>query len=445
MSTAAPPRPLRVFLALASVPFPLMAAFFAWRHRADIPLGDMLFFNVPVAVAVQRGEGIGAAIMQPVLGVHYHVPMLSFTALLSMWMNWNLHYEIVMLLAVLAVGYGLLLALLWREGPAVFWGSLLPATALTWTVNQDPNLYIGLHGVWLLNNLWMLAAVLLLAARPNATWAVIGAGLCGLAATFTLANGIVLFVALLPLLWFRQRSRQTALLWGGLFALTLLLWFLAPEIGPNTINDHVAAATGADTPLWWFGVHYTALLGSPLSFVFVEYATAVIWGIVGLLLLAANVVYLYRTGAHDTLLHWGSLLLFVLGSLALVSYGRYRWGLFFSQRSHYVTLTLLFWVGTFVLTIRSLTTLHGAWWRRMALVGATAFAIFHALSVMEIWYGKQWYTPAGIATYTACLEAYPTTGDTDCFTNLGFAPPEDYIHHIDDMITYRLGLYRDLP
>ena len=433
-----------LIIALSSV-FPIMAGIFAWLHRAQIPLGDMLFFNVPVAVAVQRGTQLPAVMLQSVLGVHYPIPSYVITALLAKTSHWNIHYEMYTLVLLVAVGYGLLLCLLWREGKAVFWTALLPMTALAWTVNQDPNLYISIHSVWLFNNIFLLSAILLLDRPTRSFWAVLAAGICALFATFTLSNGALIFVVAAPLLWRYHPRWQAVLTWFLLIALTLMLLVFITRFDVGGITAYLQIDPEQTSPFWMFPVYYLALLGSLFSFFIAEYTVAVIFGGVGVVLVAIDGVYLYRKGEHDLLYRWGTLLAFALLSCGMMSYGRYRWGMFFSQRSHYITLTLLFWVSVIVMTVRSLQLVQQGMLKRLVIAGFVVGALFHAMSVLEIWYGKQWYRPETIATYTDCLDAYPTTGDTSCIESLGFAPPEDYIQHIDDMVTYRLGLYRDLP
>jgi len=440
-SSTTPSRLHRFLLLLLTLPFPIMGITYALRHRTQVPLMDLLYFNLPLAVTISRGENVWALLFSPFNGPHIHVSGGLLTIINTSLTDWNPQNEQAALLVLLGLNYSLLLRLLWGSGRHIFWGSLLPVSAFFWTVTQDASSYVGIHTTWLFVNLSLLVALVMLEEGPPRLWRLIVAGFAGLWATFSLFNGMVLFVAMAPIVLLRYRARRFLWAWAGMTLGTwALLFFLLLRGGGFSTGMSTVETT--PSTLFLFG---PMLLGSGFSIFFFRYASAFIFGMLILGWLMLNGIILWRAGEHNLLRRWGSMAAFILMGAGLITLGRYQAGLLTSQSLHYNALVKYLWIVLAVSVVAVLPHLQRAWVRRgMAVLGVTLFVV-HLWSSLEVWYGKQWYNPQTIAGYEQCLDAYPTTGETACLDRLVLLELDQVVALVDEMYELRVGYYRDWP
>lgn len=430
---------------LISAIFPVLAAYYAGLHLSNAPLGDMIYYQAPVAIAVSEGQGILRAVFVPVIGVHYIVPTALVTAFLSLTSNWNLHYETTFNFVLMSVNFWIVLWLLRKEG--LLWGGLVPVTALFWTTNQDINLYIGLHNVWHFVHLFFFGALLTLFWGQPSWRRMMLAAIFGLWATFTIASGVLVWVAVLPVLLTSYRKRGYLLFWFGAFLVAALLLWAAPGADASTVLEQTQNG-GANVPVnpLTLALFFLSTLGAMFTFGVKLWLAAVV-GVIGLAVFVANGVFLYRSGEKQFVLLWGSVALFALLSLALISLGRIGWGIERSQHPHYTSTSALFWIATVVLVVKTmLLSESNVVAKRITMISVLAAVILiplHTLSTMEVWYGNQWYTPDRIAHFEACLAQYPETGDSACMEGFTFTEFDFYAPIVDSLYEQRLAVYRN--
>jgi hypothetical protein len=143
--------------------------------------------------------------------------------------DWDTRYEIVASLVVAAATFVLLLALLGRTltGPGPRTLAALMVSVIFFSTMQAENWLSGFQLTWFLTNAGLVAAVWALSTRRiSRAWAQVGlAAAAALVATFSLASGIFVWLAAVPLLLREARLRRWLGLWLALAALTTWAYY----------------------------------------------------------------------------------------------------------------------------------------------------------------------------------------------------------------------------
>ena len=391
-----------LLLCLVALP-PLLAALYAARFKLGVPYYDS-WALVPDLQKMFAGQLTWADVWQPYNEHRILLPRLVMLGL-ARFTGWDDGYEVALNL-VLAAAAGLALLVQWRATAARLgrpWlGGLAALIALlVFSLTQWENWVWGWQLVYYLYTACAVGALLLLANWDGRWRRWLGAAALGLAATFSLGMGLLVWpVGLLLLLWPGGPARRwrAAALWAALGVVVYALYFSGyprlPGPGPLQIILQQPLALA----------HYIFnYLGSPVF----NYDYAYLFGFLGTLAWWASAVWLvwraWRTSGAwpDTqpLLPYLGLGLYSQAGAAMVAVSRVQFGTHQAIASRYVTLSYPFWVSLVVLVYwvgasqpaaprqpgwRFLGRVHT--WTRLALVGVTALVLLSATAGAALGY-----------------------------------------------------------
>lgn len=309
--------------------------------------------------------------------------------------GWNVAWEIGASVVFATVILGCIGVLLWRAlrggDVALRTAGLAMCAALIFSWSQNENWVWGFqHNVWMAMAAFY-GAVLVLAREGRLAPRVLPAAGLALVSSLSYANGLLAWVALLPLVWDLRRPlaerRSGAVVWGLLAAALYSVYFIGytqPAVSPPL-------TTALQHPLL-FVRFFVVMIGAPISACFTSPAWHGVdalppwWAYLpGPLALGGLALLLLRQGRDrsqwSALAPWVVLVLFALGSAAVASAGRCGFGLGQALTSRYITVTTPLWIALVVLTLRMLQ--HDPRWagaqRRAFAVGVSAAA---ALAVL---------------------------------------------------------------
>jgi len=317
-----------------------------WRYYVDVPTWDCWWILPLVERSFQGTFGI-RDLWHPVIEHRLVVPILLFLAW-AHWTRWNTAYQIA-LNVLLGLGIFLVLAIQIRRTaqalgiPRLTW--VLPAISLTVFALHQYNWLVGTYCVYYLNTLGALATIVLL-TTPGIRWHhVMAALLFGGLATYSFANGLLLWpLGWLLLFWgsssLRAPTRRRMLaVWVGVGILVTgtylagnpfltqraLLWTWWQL--PGRYVAYVGAFLGAPLfPSHWLGAFFLGVLGLGL------------WGVA---------VWRLRVSHRlpgFVLLPYVAMGLYAIGSATLAGIGRSRLGVTQALRCSYVTVASLLWL-----------------------------------------------------------------------------------------------------
>jgi hypothetical protein len=276
------------------------------------------------------------------------LPRLQFLLDYSLFDGTNVFLFAVIFLSCLLIACALA-AIVWRETHDwlttwVFFAAaaiamLSPAATenLTWAFQ------VGFVQAFLFGTAAILAIVLAARSgpgmRPQQMWIAVAA-LGALAATYSLANGLLLWPLLVVIaLALRLGYRSTGLLAGvGLAATFSYLWHFDSSAGPEAYGENLKQPVAM--------LKYVAVyLGSPLRPLDV-YAAAFV-GVIGLGLFALLCVVAWRErfGPSVTSPAGAGLAMFMVLTAGETALGRVNLGLTQALSSRYATASALFWLG----------------------------------------------------------------------------------------------------
>ncbi|MET0111674.1 MAG: hypothetical protein ABWU13_04680 [Limnospira maxima] len=221
---------------------------------------------------------------------------------------------------------------------------------ILFSLGQYQNWLWGLQlGIFLVNlcvttSLWVLNS-------PPAQNSLILATLPILIASFTLAQGIIAWLAILPTVFLShtpiKSGLKNSLIWLGLFAITTAVYLLGYDSN-NPSNFNLLYLL--NHPVFWVRFFVT-LLGAPLGFYSVPLAN--ILGVLVLFSFGGAIAWGYQKNGFQflkTVAPWISLALFALLFAAITTFGRVEAALFtdlgldFALSSRYISNSLFLWV-----------------------------------------------------------------------------------------------------
>ena len=332
------------------------------RYALDFPYADQWDF-VPFLEKASAGQ-LGWRDFWAQHNEHRLVfPRLLMLAL-ALPSHWNVYWELAANV-VLALATWVALCLLARNsGRALHQGSNKPLylifALLVFSLSQWGNWFLG----WQLQEFMnVLAAVLALAAL---TWKrVPGAGLLaaagfGIIATYSFANGLLVWPIGLFLLWLQRaergaRFRLHAALWCAMAAAVLLSYFAGYESQPHHtpllsalrqpfhcafyVLGYLGQPAGRAADFISIVIEILGLGTGPGAQVF-----CILMGFLGLLFWGVTLAQLRFSGAPTRPLHfWTALALYAFGTATLTALGRVEEGVGQAISSRYVTMANLLW------------------------------------------------------------------------------------------------------
>jgi hypothetical protein len=375
--------PLPSRLGLALVLAPVLGQFLVvFLLGVNTPIADEYFYTDFVRTVREGGEWLPMVWRQH--NEHRVVPVKLTMMLLEPFFGWNLKAEMY----VSAVLAGLTVLGLWRLYRHAGGADLLLFTPIAWlfcNLSQYENMLYGLLMCHYFTAAGIVWALVFLAWRSVAGFAL--ACLCGVVASLSLLNGLLVWpIGLFLLLaWGERRGWTVAWILAG--AATFAVFFRGWEQPAGLAAMHVGLK---DVPR--IGLYALSMLGSPLA------AGSVAWGrILGLALLALTATlvlgWLRRQGRErlrdDALLF--ALMLFGLLTCAVIAGGRALTTVP-PLESRYVAYTALAFAGAYLFASRAAersgTVLKGNPWLVASLallVPAMAAADLQGLHSAKGW------------------------------------------------------------
>ena len=396
------------------VPIALVAVDVA-RHGQNVPFWDEWADSLDIALNTVEGRlTLGDLLRQYNDSRPFFTNLL--TAVSARVAGWSLKLEMAVSLA-LAGGTLLLVTSLYRtthpRGWLIAW---IPFSALTFSLLQRRTWLWAVQSqylfliVFVVGSLWVLR-------RSAAGWRplVVAAALV-LGATYSYANGFLMWAVMVPVLWMLGYRRWPyALFWAAATAAALSAYFMNYEFrvergltfDPLFLSRFVAVDLGNA-----FTVREVVVHPPP------EIRLNATLGALGVLVFLTNVLLLWRARrAWRDVAPWVGMALFVVTSAALAGSGRrHMGGIEVAMASRYVTLTTLFWVA-FVATAMMATAELGAIRRWVRYGNGAVMAVLLALFVLGSWRFMS-ARPTITDAHRACFLAYPTSHDDTCFADL---------------------------
>ncbi len=256
---------------------------------------------------------------------------------------------------------------------------------------------------------------------PRAGWRRLVVGIGGaLVASLSSAAGLLVWVAASPLLW--RLGRWKAAVWAGVAVAVIIPYLQGFTSRPGAGK---LAASGPREVL----VYAISFLGAPIGYDVLP--LAFLFGLLGLVLVPANLVVFWRhgeNGASDVLpvLPWVTLALFALGAAAVTALGRGGnvSGARQALATRYHTFSALWWVAMVLIGVLAMSRLVGSptppgdrrvAFMRRALVGANgavlgaAVVCFVVANVIAVRDATTWLASA--RRDESCVFNYRTAAD----------------------------------
>lgn len=339
--------------------------------------------------------------------------------------HWNIYYELVVN-AVLGFVFFLLMARQARRtlgnapGRPAWW---LPLTALLlFSLSQWQNWFLGWQLQLFLSAVTACGALLLLSSPAPSRWSLWGAVGLGFIATFSFANGLLVWGVGLALILCRMRTRRdisrialSGWLAAGTVAIALYVYgYQAPPYhGPPGLTL---------LHPWRFFEYVLVYLGQPIINWNVRLAGSA--GAFGLILWSTLMIRLWRDPETEciTVLPYLGLSLYAVGSAALTAFARSgAEGSAQALSSRYITLANPLWFCIVVLACIALREDKVQDARpRVSATAWIAGAIFTALVLCASGYGAYRWTER-YAVYTAARTELVTGQDQG---HLGYLYPD---------------------
>ncbi len=335
------PQPEALPLWLLCLGYGLPLVFLGWfvvRFSVNVPYEDQweLINNLFIPLAQHPWQWQDFVLRQ---NEHLLVfPSMIFAGLAFL-SHWNVQWEMSVSLGLAVATAWLLARLSYSQGLAP-WASLI-AGVLVFGLGQWENWLWGFQLAWFLINFCLVAALVCL-ARPDYGWGGLGgAVILGVVASFSSAQGLLVALALVPLVFTHGPGKTWVRLglWGASWAVCLGLFMWHYPSG----NLGVPPISWWPNP-WPVGHYFFILLGTPLS---ADLGTAAYVGGVGLCLFLLGAGYTLGFASLRVRrlgLPWLCLGLFALLFAVLTTLGRAGLGIEQATSSRYTTTSGLLFV-----------------------------------------------------------------------------------------------------
>jgi cbb3-type cytochrome oxidase subunit 3 len=319
--------------------------------------------------------------------------------------------------------------------------AFIPISWLIFSVRQSGNLLSGFQMQFYMMILFLILAFYLLATSSSLRWRFALSVACGVISTFSLANGLLVWpIGLMLILWMRQSQpkelRRLYLKMGAIWCLIGIAVFISYLASYHDLSGHIKFEYLMQHPLSVI-LYFVAALG---GFINVSRYTAYAIGLVLFSLFAyAGVSIVYRSKARLSTAFSLSLMLFVLGSVVLLTWGRSFFGVEEAMTSRYTSVTILGIVGLYLAIISSKTKFVDL--RRLLLVFLIILIIAgcaHAY-VGGITDGRWWRNWSNWQAYE--LSTYRVQSD-DTLKNLIWPPSVQQVREAAEVLEkYRLNVF----
>lgn len=448
-----PPDPFQQFLLVCAVMFPLVTLALMRRSSFNLPLSDDWGSVQNVAVATANGSLRFSHLFTLFNGQHRPLFPNLVAVVLTHAAQWNTRWTLVFTASLGALTSLLILYLIWRYHPRLFYPALLPVTFIVWTLLQGIN-WIGLvFSVWHFQAVFLLAGIAALSGPRQRPQHVLLAAMMAWCATYSAGSGFLAWPLILLVMWglgYRQWAYIAA--WLLCASICLFLYFGgAGEPGGTedlALFERLASALAGLRPvLTWRLMTYLGSLFAPRIWTIENwseppgFAAPGVAGAFGLILFIVNGYLVWKRGdAARDLAIWLALAGYSLGTGLLLVLARDLPGFAIEW---YVTSVRLFWIATIMLML--LLVVPGTDSRppdqiprfvnifALAMLGCLYFYVsLSYIRIDERRYNQQ-------AAAQTCVLSFPLSRDTSCLRLAGWHYPLD--RRVDQLARYRLSLF----
>lgn len=442
-----------LLLLLSLIPMYFVLLYMASYGR-NVPFADQWHYDSDIAVATKNGSLSVDHILE-----RYNDHRMLFTNLTTViatyLTDWNLRSLMYVNFGVVLLYFLLLLVLFAREASQVFPIGMLALSALVFSLNQQYNWLVSLQSAWHFVILFLVAALVLLRTSRVGWRPVLGGAVLALCATFSFGSGVICWL-LIPLAMWMLGYRKPAYfgVWLGAMGLGLVLYttsaFGYEDAGtaqPLSL-ERIQWQNPVQLLLFVFG-----LLGNSVTYF--DLTAARVMGFLGLLLFAANVVYLWLPQRDwSRVAVWLALAGYGAGAGVIIALGRFDPDQpEFALTNRFAASSLVFWFALAAVMIIVLSQLWkaqvGRWERflfytnlifAVLLVGAYLRASAFTLQIAQEpqRYNHRLGMEPPLNAEEACVLNYPLTRDFSCFEQVvGWLDGSN----VDEQV-YRLAAYR---
>lgn len=349
---------------IGMIPFGLLVVFIL-HYQTNVPLIDEIYL-IDIVTAAASGQFEARMMLQGLAGHPVVLPNL-INILLARFAAWDLRADDVINIGLTAATFTLLLALVFRIEPrAVIYMGVIGSTFL-FSVQQDYIWLVSYYSMWYLTPLLTVLAVTVIATDTNKPRAFVAATMCAALATFSMANGVLLWAIIFVMLVL-HRYRWTWLVALALVALGVIgvLWFGFVDNIQGELNYE------AERSLRVSGSFALGFLGNLAAANDLSIAIRV--AIVGAVVVLVDVIYLVGVAKYRKIVTvWMPIALLPVGTAVLASFQRPYWylnGAHAAFNYQYRTSSGLLWtVAAFVIVLvvwHVANTPRPRWWQ-MAL------------------------------------------------------------------------------
>jgi hypothetical protein len=313
------------WLSLSALPFAFLLIAIA-IYGVNVPFDDELYALSPLMENLLLKGDVSLWDFYGQLNDHRPIVPVLALALLAWATSWNAHTELLISPLLALVTGGLIYHLSLRTLPKTASGAQGPLLFLTslllFSLTQWDNWSQGISSAFLFTTMFGVASIVVLSRRPLEPKTVILAAFLSFLASFSHAEGLLLWLALLPLLIFRAREqgpsylRKTILFWGASIIVTFLLYLTNYEpVGPTLAN----AMNALESP-FPFLLYALSIIGSPFFHLFSPFAAPAGAATIAMFLIVT--LHSRRKAGAAEVLPWCCLFLYALLFALLFAMGR---------------------------------------------------------------------------------------------------------------------------
>lgn len=425
------------------IPMLLLALFIAVQG-VNVPFGDEYAVTAPVAVATAEG------LLQPSYffqqeSNHRLVFTKLTVALNTLLTGWDLRVEMWVNFVLLVASFVLLHNAWKRVHPPTAAWLVLPFALLLFALRQRPTfaLYLGFY--W--GQLFMFAALWVLAALKVSRQTLLLLMFCVIGATFSNAGGLPLWIALVPALWLRgYRDWRYFAAWLAATVIFIGIFFLNYDF---TVS--FSGVEKPEVPLPIYLLYVLAFLGAPFALELngLYFASILCFGI-GLGVLLFNTHFLLRKQVPLSFFALPSvLILMAVGNAVIAAAARadIMYYVFDSQplAARYAVAANWFWLA--VLMISALALWHAPKTRRHSAqklnraVFISLLPVFIIVNAASWQVGSEYYPVTLTEQDRLCMLNYLNAPDAPCLNRFY----ESVWRHVDMqyLAHHRLTGFRD--
>ncbi len=336
--------------ATALLPVALLIAYIA-AYAPATPIPDTADLNGKIIIAIADGTFNWQMLFE---GFNGHRPLTARLLTIANYYltNWNQHAELFVMLMIAVANACLLLALVVHDNPALLRWALLPTLFLLLSPLMGLTWLAAVYSTWHLNLLFVLLVLLLIVKLPHRWWALLLITGVSVLPMLTLTQGVLIWgIGVVAMYVMGHRKIMTFAVYGAVGALVMWLFVQGTvyELSTDLTQEATLNTVTLEDPLRLLNFTLT-YLGAPIGME--RPLAALVGGVVGCVLLAAQTLYLAQRGELRRVWVLLLLALYSVGTSLLVGVGRINlMGMEAALQERFLHSSILFWLAVVLVTI----------------------------------------------------------------------------------------------